>query len=688
MSPIWLTAGRVFGRARTAFTNALLTPVFCVCAAGLFACDLFAAEGTRQAPGLLWSVSVSPILPFLAVFLGMNTWSDEIHSGRIEEMLSVAVPERDYVMGKFLGVLLLTLRDLLLSLALTLLTLYFFNAKLVLDYSLSAFGAGFFILVLQAVLWSAVSVSSSAWTGSAALSAVISLCLAVLMPRCGWFALQACAPQGSLRFGPMPLDAHVVDFVTGHVPLSALAFYILAALAALYICTNRICERRYIGVANRPRRWAVRGLSVLSLAVATLAWMLVARFGLVLELPAEIGSGERFSARTRHIMGESQGEIRAVVFASRKNPGFRTSAGLIRAFARETAALGGAHILVRYVDPFWDPAAASRLVNAGVAEDSIVFEKGNRRETVPLDAGFGEQACALAVQRLTLPSRSRSVYWTTGHKECSLVDYGAWGLSSIARAVVMEGYRNQTLDLSDNKPIPEDCALIVVAGARTEFSRLEGSRLESYLRQGGRLLVLLASDRGGLSSMLPAWGIRPKAVRAAPKNSLTGTDRVVSGFGNHAIVNPLEGERLVFDSSIALEPSVESTRILGTGPVAFVDLCRADGVCLAALSEYGSAPGADVAARPARLIVVGDVGFVQNARLENSVSANREFFLNCISYLAGVDALAETGVAADQLVVGLDRSGRMRFVLVSAVVLPGACGLVLLLRALVGRRRK
>ena len=86
--------------------------------------------------------------------------------------------------------------------------------------------------------------------------------------------------------------------------------------------------------------------------------------------------------------------------------------------------------------------------------------------------------------------------------------------------------------------------------------------------------------------------------------------------------------------------------------------------------------------------MVGDVGFVQNARLENSVSANREFFLNCISYLAGVDALAETGVAADQLVVGLDRSGRMRFVLVSAVVLPGACGLVLLLRALVGRRRK
>ncbi len=670
MSPVRLTFSRIIGRARVAFTNALVTPCFLAVTAGLFAYNLFSSEGLHQTPGLLWSVSVAPILPFLTVFLGMNTWSDEFRSGRLEELLSVAVKERDFVLGKFFGVWLLTLRDLVLSLVLTGGVLYFFNSNLLINYAATSFVTGFLALALQAMLWSALVVVLSSLTRSAAVAAIVALVLIVLVPRGGWFAALAWMPGGSARLGAMPLDAHIIDLATGHISIAALAFYVLGTFAALFICTNVIYSRRLVGGGNKSARCSIRGISILTLLAVTLAWTLTLRFNTFFELPAFVNTQEKFSARTRHIMSESQGELRAILFTSRRDPDFRSSARFVRAFAQETAALGGAHIIPRYIDPLTDPAAAGRLIGSGVPENSLVLEQGTKRVIVPLERGFGEQVFASALQRITLPPQQRAIYWTTGHGEIALTDYGKWGLSDIARSIVMAGYRNQALELSENKPIPTDCALIIVAGARTEFSRLEQSRLEAYLRQGGRLLVLLSSVQGGIAGMLPAWGISPKPAPQVNAATLTGTDVLVTDFAKHPIVAPLKNEKLIFDFPIALATSAHAAQLGGVGAGSYTELCRASGVCRAALAEFGGTSREDVVARPARIIVVGDVGFIQNARLENSVSANRDFFLNCVAYLAGVDALAEASVEANQLVIGLDRLGRIRFMIISALAVP------------------
>ena len=688
MSPVRLTFSRIIGRARVAFTNALVTPCFLAVAAALFAYNLFSSEGLHQTPGLVWSISVAPLLPFLTVFLGMNTWSDEFRAGRLEELLSVAVKEREFVLGKFLGVWLLTLRDLAFSLVLTALALYFFNSELLLNYPLVGFATGFLALALQAMLWSALIVALSSLTRSAAVAAIVALVFIVLMPRGGWLASLAWMPSGAARLGAMPLDAHIIDLTTGHISIAALAFYVLGTFAALFICTNIIYSRRLVGVGNKSARSSIRGISILTLLAVALAWTLTLRFNAFFELPAFVNTQEKFSARTRHIMSESQGEIRAILFTSRKDPDFRSSARFVRAFARETAALGGAHIVPRYIDPLTDPAAAGRLIGSGVPESSLVLEQGSKRIIVPLERGFGEQVFASALQRITLPPQQRTVYWTTGHGEVSLTDYGKWGLSDIARSIVMAGYRNQPLELSENKPLPTDCALIIVAGARTEFSRLEQSRLEAYLRQGGRLLVLLSSVQGGITGLLPIWGITPKPAPQVSAATLTGTDVLVTDFAEHPIVAPLKNEKLIFDFPIALVPSTRTMQLGGVGASSYTELCRASGVCRAALAEFGGTSREDVVARPARLIVVGDVGFVQNVRLENSVSANRDFFLNCVAYLAGVDALAESSVEANQLIIGLDRMGRVRFVLISALVVPTLLALVFIFMTAARRNRQ
>ncbi len=688
MSPARLTFSRLLGRARVAFTNALVTPCFLAVVAVLFAYNLFSSEGLHQTPGLVWSVSVAPLLPFLTVFLGMNAWSDEIRSGRIEGLLSVTVPERAFVFGKFLGVWFLTLRDLVLSLLLTGVILYFFNPNLIINYALTSFVTGFLALALQAMLWSALIVALSAMTRSAAVAAITTLVLTVLIPRGGWFAALAWFPENAARLGTMPLDAHIVDFGAGHISIAALAFYVLGAFTALFVCTNVIYVKRLVGVHNKPARCSIRFLSILALLATILACALTSRLNWNFELPAFVNVQEKFSARTRHIMAESHGEMRAILFASRKDPNFRVASRFIRAFSREASALGGAHIISRYVDPLWDPAAAGRLIGSGVPENSLLLEQGNKRVIVPLERDFGEQVFASALQRITLPPQQRTIYWTTGHEEVSLADYGKWGLSDIARTIVMAGYRNQTLELSENKPIPADCALIVVAGARKEFTRLEQSRLEAYLRQGGRLLVLLSSVQGGVAGLLPVWGVSLKPALQENAATLTGTDVLVMDFAEHPIVAPLKKEKLVFDSSIALVPSAHSSQLGGVGLDSYTELCRASGVCRAALVEYGGATREDVVARPSRIIVVGDVGFVQNIRLENTVSANRDFFLNCIAYLAGVDALAEASVEANQLVIGLDRAQRIRFVVSSAIIVPGVVMLVLIFLTAARRNRQ
>ena len=85
-------------------TTALALAGFLAAAAALLAFNLDAAEGSRVRLVPLWTVSVSPVLPLLSALLGMDVWSDERKTGRVELLLTAPVRERDLVLGKFLGV--------------------------------------------------------------------------------------------------------------------------------------------------------------------------------------------------------------------------------------------------------------------------------------------------------------------------------------------------------------------------------------------------------------------------------------------------------------------------------------------------------------------------------------------------------------------------------------------------------
>lgn len=689
MSAAGVTASRTAGRTLRLPSAALSAGGFLAAAGAAFAFAMARAEGCAAAVAPVWAAAVAPLAPVLAALLGMDVWSGERHSGRIDLLLSAPVRERDLVLGKFLGVWLLTVALVAVSLVSSLAVLRAFAPRAAAEAGIVSFLPAFAGIALQCAVWSAVSVAASAAFRHAAAAALATVTLLVAVPRGLWLALLKWAPQGASAFGEMPFDAHAFDFASGVVSSGVVLPYVFAAAAALFVCTSMVAALRYAGRRAALRRAGAAAVSALALVLAVLVSAVAVRLDATLELPLPSSAGLRFSDRMRGVLAESRGTIEATCFLPRSDPRFRPVAARLRAFRREAASLGGAAVALGFVDPRWDFGPAQRLVREGVPADSVVLSRGTRRAVLPLADGLGERELASAVLRLTKPPQRRCVYWTRGHGEASFGDYGLFGMSDIARELARDGYRNLQLDLSSDAPIPSDCALVVAAGAKEDFSRAEAGRLDSYLKQGGRLLVLVgAADGGGLASVLSTWGIRPGREPLGGARTMTGGDVVASDFGRHPVTDPLAGAQVVLERPATFEPSSAAAAAAGADGIAFTPLVSAGGRCVAAAAERGGGAGTDIALRPTRIVAVGDALFAMNGPLASRANANRDFFMNCVAHLAGTGAMTSGGTGFGTVITGMDRSERVRFALWSSAAAPGLVFLLMLLPAVAGRSRR
>ena len=684
MSAVRITAFRTIGRARNVLSTAFSIAGFLSASALFFAYRLETAEGSGLSASVLWASSVALVLPALVALLTMDVWSEERLSGRIDGLLSLAVRERDFVIGKFFVVLTVTAGAVLLSLLGTFGTLFVLAPRALDGSGFVSFLMALAPLLVQSVLWCAVCVALSAMFRHAATVACAALLLTVVLPRGVWAGLMHWSPAERSLFGEFPLDAHVVDIASGILPVGTVLTYFVLAGVALFIASKLVASSRLAG-RGALGLWFSTGVTVLlALAVAVLAVPLLLKVNPTVDVSAP--GTISLSQRTRSILTESSGSVSVTCFLPRDDVRFRTVGRLLRRLQRESESLGGARVTLRFVDPRWDLGAAERLVRNGVAEECLVFEKGRRRVLLPFDEDCGERACASAIRQISSPLQRRNVYWTVGHGESSFGSYDAFGMSDIARELYGEGFHNASLDLATSPQIPGDCALILIAGAKDDFSRVEIGRLDAYLRAGGRLLVLVGSaSSGGVSALLPSWGIRSADVRIKDAKTLSGSDVLVSDFADHPIAAPLKGSRIVLERPVSFSPSSVVGKGAEADSIAFRAVARADASVVVASVERGGGAGSDVALRPTRIVVIGDSGFVLNGSLVTRASANRDFFSNCVAYLSGVESHGSGEDGTGALRSGLDREGRLRHALCSAGALPAF--VFLILAAIAIRRR-
>lgn len=725
---------RTFGALAGSLSTAVAEMVFLGVSGGLFAKSLLAGEGGLTPVAVLWALSAALALPVLAAVLTMRLVADERTSGRLELVLSAPLRVRDVIVGKFLGAWLHAALALALYLTVPLVVLPWcaptLAAHLAWDMFLPAYGA----LVLQAALWCACGLLASVCFRPAAVAAVVSLVISVVLPFAAYQAAFTWLQAFRVRFAEYPFTGHLVDVSTGLVRFSTLFLYVALTICMLFVASKALALLRLMGRGWRGARISTACAILLGFMFTACAIFFVDRFNFSLELPMR--GGFTASDRTRQILAETSGEpVSVTCFLSRRAPAYRAVSRLLRGLETTAHGVAGVQLSVTGVDPRWDLGAAERLVKAGVPEGTLLFRQGRRQVAVPVGNLFAgatngtlavtteglfeaESACATAVQRLSVVGRRGTLYWTTGHGESSAESYDAvYGMSDMAREFRQNGYRIKAIDLAQTATVPEDCAVLVVAGAREPFSRTELQRVDGYLRGGGRLLVLaVSSPNAGVGSLLADWGVRQLPCTAvSPSRTFNGADVLVTDFGDHAVTRPLADCTLLFEGASVLQPTaaadtnaVETVLAASVDRTEFTALARTDAdswgesepsvrpwvfdpaeeprgpLVLAAALERGGGAADDLAFRPTRIVVVGDATFALNGALARRANANRDFLLNAVAWLAGLDAFSDSRTPDSVVSTGMDRSRWMRF---GVFAVAGPASFVLLF-GLVGALRR
>ncbi len=703
MRAVRVVFARTVGWLSVSQSTVFSVVAFLALAGGFFAHALADGDGGTTPVEALWALAAVPFLPVLAALVTMRLVADARASGRLDLLLTAPVLEREIVLGNYLGAYAICAFAVGLYLMVPVLVLPVCAPAFQGSLSVLPFLPAALALLLQAALWCAVGLLASAGFRHAAVAALASLILMLALPYAAFEMATAWSPVLRMKYASMPFEAHIVDFATGLFRLSTLVFYGVFVCFALFAATKAVAAVRFRGRVPRGLRFSTAAVVLLAFLFSCLVMTVALRLDFTFELPLRAGSA-RASARTRQILSELHGDVHVTCFLARRAPEFRAVSRLLRGLETTARSVAGARLLVEYVDPRWELGRAVELVQKGVEEGTLVFRRGNRRISVrvaDLFAGgangavsvgalrifLGETACASALQRLNLPALRETVYWTTGHGETSYASYDpVFGMSDIARELRRDGYDLKELDLTASPAIPGDCAVLVVAGAREPFSRVEMARLEGWMQTGGRLLVLAAQGPNvGVGALLADFGVKVLPYSIVSPRTLSGSDVVVRDFAEHPVTQPLKGGTAVFAGAVAFV-SAPTAQAEGT---VYTELARTDAsawgeadltvrpwtrdaasepggpLALAIALERGGGVAKDVALRPMRLVVLGDAAFASNGALALRGNANRDVFLNSLAWLAGLDALTASRAPGNAVATGMDRDGWFRFGLVA-----------------------
>lgn len=264
-------------------------------------------------------------------------------------------------------------------------------------------------------------------------------------------------------------------------------------------------------------------------------------------------------------------------------------------------------------------------------------------------AFLGEMAFTTALLDVT-SSRSLKAYFVQGHGEHD-ISSGDERLGYLKFGSILQQncIQPEALSLLGTKVVPADCNLLVIAGPQNALDEVELSKIDQYLNQGGRLLVLFNfgsfRKETGLERLLAKWGVDVgRNAVTDPDNTTKGTDVIVSDFGNgkHPVVNsllqsaihlslPRTVGQLKLRAEAADAPRVEEIAFSGSRATVAGGLDRKPPFPLVVAVEKGALKDVIAERGATRMIVVGDSLFLGNLQIDSA--ANRDFAAAAVNWL-------------------------------------------------------
>lgn len=416
----------------------------------------------------------------------------------------------------------------------------------------------------------------------------------------------------------------------------------LAAAGATIVGVTVIWNRREVIEWLRDPRGVFAVTTGVSVAVfvAALVMLNIAVWYNPWSLDLTASGRNEVNAETRRILGRLQEPVTFRQFGRGEDPRVEQ---LLRSFERETR-----RIRVEFVDVDRerDLAAQYGVIRLG----TVVVLSG---ETFRKIEDPNEQALVTAVLQVT-SDEARVICFVTGHGERGLADESPGGLGRLNATLEASNYRTERVTLLEGE-VPTQCAAVVIAGPRQEYSPAELDRLAAYADNAGRLAILLEPDP---APSFAAW-LRPRGIEplAGAIVDASGAGRTVGGgprtplavgYTNHPITRGFEIATM-FDGARPLraidqpelggrpqplaQTGARSFATTDPGPEPAFDAARGDiqgPLALAVVTSVGPPARPD---RQVRRVVVGDADFVSNAFLRRQ--GNRDFFLRAIAWLTG-----------------------------------------------------
>ncbi len=329
-----------------------------------------------------------------------------------------------------------------------------------------------------------------------------------------------------------------------------------------------------------------------------------------------------------------------------------------------------------FIDPDLEPSQARR---DGVTEyPTLVFESEDtdrnpyRLTPIYFEGDFSVSEQDLVSSLLIATGElQKIVYFTTGHREHDTGDAkeDSSGFGFARAGLVGDNYTVATINLKQVETIPEDAAVLVIAGPKGSFLVDEREKIHNYLKLGGRAIFLIDDAmKTQLNKVLNEWGIdMPAGVILDLGSSVTGDPRSpiirrASYSADHPITKPLDDSFLTETAAIqdiikrapeglppnpdelniSIAPLASTTIFSCTTVDADRDHCSTDddiagphqvAIAIEALAPVGEDPVDPFSDAPkAAIVVIGDSDFASN-RYYFALN-NSDLFLNSVGWLA------------------------------------------------------
>ena len=339
----------------------------------------------------------------------------------------------------------------------------------------------------------------------------------------------------------------------------------------------------------------------------------------------------------------------------------------LEAFQYETTKL-----TTEFIDPDKEPT------RAGAAKvetlPTILFEFQGRTERV---TSSNEQELTNALIKV-VTGKTRKVYFTQGHGEKDTASSDRGGFTSAVEAMKQDNLSVDQLVLIQQKTVPDDATIVVIAGPTTDFFPPEIEALNAYVAKGGKVMVMLDPLLTGpaqplLTQFLTDWGIRAGndvVLDASGMGQMLGTDasvpvaaqypghpitegfRVITAYPMARSMTPIEGgsnshtaQPLVNTSPQSWSEADLASLSTGKAQVEFnadkgdkqgpITLAAAVSAVATVLPPAGNASpdSPDFQRQPeSRVVAVGDSDFATNMAI--GISGNRDFFMNSLNWLS------------------------------------------------------